>query len=86
MRPRCPPCGVCVSGGAALPVDVLHRFEKRFGAEVLEGYGLSETSPVASFNRPDGARRAGSIGFPVTGVEMRCVDRTGAPVPVGRDR
>jgi len=81
--PALPALRVCVSGGAALPVDVLHRFEKRFGAEVLEGYGLSETSPVASFNRPGGARRPGSIGFPVTGVEMRCVDRIGSPVPVG---
>ncbi len=81
--PDLPALRVCVSGGAALPVEVLHRFEKRFGAEVLEGYGLSETSPVASFNRPGAARRPGSIGFPVTGVEMRCVDGTGDPVPVG---
>jgi long-chain acyl-CoA synthetase len=42
---------LCVSGGAALPVEVLHGFEKRFGTVILEGYGLSETSPVATFNR-----------------------------------
>jgi long-chain acyl-CoA synthetase len=83
QTPELPSLRVCVSGGAALPVDVLHRFESRFAVEVLEGYGLSETSPVASFNRPGGARRAGSIGFPVTGVEMQCVDRAGSPVPVG---
>jgi acyl-CoA synthetase (AMP-forming)/AMP-acid ligase II len=42
---------VCVSGGAALPVEVMRAFEERFGCQILEGYGLSETSPVASFNR-----------------------------------
>jgi long-chain acyl-CoA synthetase len=65
---------VCVSGGAAMPVEVLHAFERRFGCTVLEGYGLSETSPVASFNRPDRERKAGSIGLPVDGVEMRLLD------------
>ena len=44
---------VCVSGGAAMPVEVMRAFEAQFGCEMLEGYGLSETSPVASFNRRD---------------------------------
>jgi long-chain acyl-CoA synthetase len=66
---------VCVSGGAALPLEVLHGFEAAFGCVVLEGYGLSETSPVASFNRPQ-LRKPGSIGTPVTGVEMRLLDVT----------
>src|SRR5262249_663113 len=44
---------VCASGGASLPVEVLHGFEQRFGCKILEGYGLSETSPIASFNHPD---------------------------------
>jgi long-chain acyl-CoA synthetase len=66
---------VCVSGGAALPLEVLHGFEAAFGCVVLEGYGLSETSPVAAFNRPE-LRRPGSIGTPVDGVEMRLVDPT----------
>ena len=57
--PALPDLRVCISGGAALPVEVLHRFEERFGAQVLEGYGLSETSPVASFNRIDREREAG---------------------------
>jgi long-chain acyl-CoA synthetase len=65
---------VCVSGGAALPVEVLRAFEQRFGCSVLEGYGLSETSPVASFNRPDRERKPGSIGLPVDGVEMKLLD------------
>jgi long-chain acyl-CoA synthetase len=81
--PALPGLRACISGGAALPVEVLNRFEKRFGSEVLEGYGLSETSPVASFNRPGGLRKPGSIGYPVTGVEMQVVDADGAPVPVG---
>ncbi|MCW2649304.1 MAG: Long-chain fatty acid--CoA ligase [Mycobacterium sp.] len=75
---------VCISGGAALPVDVLHRFESRFGCVVLEGYGLSETSPVASFNHPDAQRKAGSIGTPIDGVQMRIVDDSGQPVQPGR--
>jgi long-chain acyl-CoA synthetase len=65
---------VCVSGGAALPVEVLHAFEEAFGCIVLEGYGLSETSPIASFNHPDRERKAGSIGTPVAGVELKLLD------------
>lgn len=74
---------VCVSGGAALPVQVLADFEKAFGCTVLEGYGLSETSPVAAFNHPNRPRRPGSIGTPIEGVEMRIVDLNGDAVPPG---
>jgi long-chain acyl-CoA synthetase len=63
-----------VSGGASLPVEVMDRFEDTFGCVVLEGYGLSETSPVACFNRADHVRKAGSIGIPVPGVEMKLLD------------
>ena len=73
----------CISGGAAMPVEILHAFEKTFGCIILEGYGLSETSPVASFNHPDAERKPGSIGTPVAGVEMRVVDADGADVPPG---
>lgn len=69
---------VAVSGGAAIPVEVLRGFEQRFGATVLEGYGLSETSPVASFNHPDRPRKAGSIGVPIRGVEMKLVAEDGS--------
>lgn len=62
------------SGGSALPLEVLNRFEERFGVNILEGYGLSETSPVASFNQPDRPTKPGSIGRPVWGVEMKLVD------------
>ena len=74
---------ICASGGAALPVEVLHGFEERFNTKVLEGYGLSETSPVASFTPPDGERKAGAIGIPIPGVEMKVVDDEGNDVPQG---
>ena len=74
---------LCISGGAAMPVEVLRQFEDQFDCIVLEGYGLSETSPVASFNHPDRERKPGSIGTPIRGVEMRVVDATGAEVPQG---
>jgi long-chain acyl-CoA synthetase len=74
---------VCVSGGAAMPVEVLRGFEEAFGGVVLEGYGLSETSPVASFNHPDRPRKPGSIGTPIRGVQMRVVDKEGHEVPQG---
>jgi long-chain acyl-CoA synthetase len=62
------------SGGSALPLEVLRQFADRTGVDIMEGYGLSETSPVASFNRPDRPAKAGSIGLPIWGVEMRLVD------------
>jgi long-chain acyl-CoA synthetase len=73
----------CISGGSAMPVEVMKSFEKQFGCIVLEGYGLSETAPVASFNRPDLERKPGSIGVPVRGVEMRLVDDDGGDVATG---
>jgi long-chain acyl-CoA synthetase len=74
---------LCVSGGAALPVEVMRGFEEGFGCVILEGYGLSETSPVASFNHPERVRKPGSIGTPVRGVAMRVVDEKGDDVPPG---
>jgi long-chain acyl-CoA synthetase len=73
----------CVSGGAALPVAVLNNFEKTFDAMILEGYGLSETSPAVTFNHPTAERRPGSIGTPIAGVQVRLVDEGGNPVPAG---
>ncbi|MBP2706647.1 long-chain fatty acid--CoA ligase [Microbispora sp. RL4-1S] len=63
-----------LSGGSALPVEVLKGFSAAFGVDILEGYGLSETSPVASFNQLGRPAKPGSIGTPVWGVEMRLVD------------
>ena len=73
----------CITGGASMPVEVLRGFEQAFGAIVLEGYGLSETSPVASSNHPDRERKPGSIGTPLEGVEMRVVDEDDNEVAQG---
>ena len=74
---------LCVSGGAALAGEVLRGFEGAFECAVLEGYGLSETSPVASFNQPDRERKPGSIGTPIESVEMKVVDLDREEVPQG---
>ena len=74
---------VCASGGSAMPVEVMKAFEQAFDAKILEGYGLSETSPVASFNHPDRERKPGSIGTPIEGVEMKVVDDDGNEVEQG---
>jgi len=74
---------LCASGGSAMPVEVMKAFEEKFGCKILEGYGLSETSPVASFNHPDRERKPGSIGTPIEGVEMKVVDEDGNEVAQG---
>ncbi|PJN38535.1 hypothetical protein CG747_23140 [Streptomyces sp. CB02959] len=74
---------LAVSGGAALPDEALHAAERSFGVPVLEGYGLSETSPVAAFNHPDRPRKPGAIGHPVRGVEMRLLAPDGTAVGPG---
>jgi long-chain acyl-CoA synthetase len=74
---------VCASGGASMPVELMRGFEAAFGCTILEGYGLSETSPVASFNQPDRERKVGSIGTPIPGVEMKLVDETGGEPETG---
>lgn len=70
----------CIVGGAPMPVEVLRAFEQKFGCAVFEGYGLSETAPIACFNRPAMPRKAGTIGTPVRGCELRLVDDQGNPV------
>ena len=65
---------VAAAGGAALPVEVHKEFEKQFGVTIREGYGLSETSPVASFSPEGDDIRVGSIGVPAPGVEMKLID------------
>ncbi|WP_027340958.1 long-chain-fatty-acid--CoA ligase [Hamadaea tsunoensis] len=69
-RDRLPALRICVSGGASLPVAVLEKFEKIFGARIFEGYGLSETSPTATTNQPQFGVRPGTIGHPIWGVEV----------------
>jgi long-chain acyl-CoA synthetase len=82
-RPDTSTLRVFLSGGASLPVEVLRAFEAQFDGAILEGYGLSETSPVASFNHPDRERKPGSIGTPIKDVEMKVVDEHDAEVPAG---
>jgi long-chain acyl-CoA synthetase len=67
----------CMSGGAAMPVEMMRAFEEAFGAKILEGYGLSETSPVSCSNPPEGERKPGSVGIPIRGVEMAVLDDDG---------
>jgi long-chain acyl-CoA synthetase len=74
---------MCISGGAALPVEVLRGFDDAYKVPVLEGYGLSETSPVASFNHPGRVRKPGSIGTPIRDVRMRVVDGDDNEVALG---
>jgi long-chain acyl-CoA synthetase len=74
---------VCASGGASLPLELMRAFEEKFSTVILEGYGLSETSPVASFNHPDRERKVGSIGTPIAGVQMRVVGDDGRELPAG---
>ncbi|MGW7434444.1 long-chain-fatty-acid--CoA ligase [Streptomyces sp. NPDC054849] len=68
------------SGGSALPVEIHRRFKERFGVTIMEGYGLSETSPAATFAPRGEEVRPGSIGRPVWGVEVDLVDQDWAPV------
>jgi long-chain acyl-CoA synthetase len=74
---------LCVSGGSAMPVEVLRGFDEAFGAKILEGYGLSETTGMASFNVRDRERKPGSIGVPVGGTEIKVVDDQDDEVPQG---
>jgi long-chain acyl-CoA synthetase len=74
---------ICISGGAPMPVEVMRRFESTFGVRVLEGYGLSETAPVVAFNQLYRPSKPGTVGLPVFGVDVRCVDEAGRPVSTG---
>ncbi|WP_394583191.1 fatty acid--CoA ligase family protein [Cytobacillus firmus] len=74
---------LCISGGAAMPVALLHGFEKKFSVIVSEGYGLSEASPVTCFNPLDKPRKAGSIGQSIMNVENKVVNELGEEVSVG---
>lgn len=74
---------ICVSGGAAMPVEVLRGFDDAFGTTILEGYGLSESTGMGSFNTVDRERKPGSIGGPVGGTGMKVVDDDGNEMPQG---
>jgi long-chain acyl-CoA synthetase len=74
---------VCISGGAAIPGEVLRGFEQKYDVKILEGYGLSETVATGTFNRLDRPSKIGSIGLPAWGIWVRVVDPEGKDVPVG---
>ncbi|HEV3231157.1 MAG TPA: AMP-binding protein, partial [Candidatus Dormibacteraeota bacterium] len=74
---------LCVSGGAAIPEQVINSWEQATGTKILEGYGLSETSPTATFNQLDLGTKVGSIGKPIWGVEVKIFDDAGQEVPQG---
>ncbi|MGB0929654.1 MAG: long-chain-fatty-acid--CoA ligase [Chitinophagales bacterium] len=74
---------VAGSGGAALPVQVLKDFKEKFDVDILEGYGMSESSGACTFNHLEIGTKAGSIGTPVWGMEVKLVDSEGNEVPVG---
>jgi long-chain acyl-CoA synthetase len=67
---------IAVSGGSSLPLEIIKEVRRRFGVTILEGYGLSETSPVATFSDPDSEPRPGSIGIPIWGVEVKLIDES----------
>jgi long-chain acyl-CoA synthetase len=73
----------CCSGGSAMPVEVMHAFNKKHNVQIMEGYGLSETSPVASFNHLDRPSKPGSVGTPIWGVQMGIFDPEGKQLPPG---
>ncbi len=78
-----PPVRIAHVGGAPVPVEVARDFERTFGGEVYEGYGLTETSGVATTYRADQLRKPGSVGTPVGETEMRVVSLEGVPLPPG---
>ncbi len=73
------------SGGASMPAEVLDAFEQRFDVPILEGYGLSETSPTATFNQTVQDRRVYSVGKPIWGVEVKVFGPDDHELPAGRD-
>jgi long-chain acyl-CoA synthetase len=75
---------LCVSGGAAMAVELMARFEEIFGVTILEGYGLSETSPVATFNLSQEERKPGSIGKAIWGTEVKIFDDQDQELPAGQ--
>ncbi len=75
---------LCYSGGAPMPVEIMREFERVFGIRILEGYGLSETSPVVSFNHPELPSKPGTVGQPLFAVDVRVVDLSDRELPVGQ--
>jgi long-chain acyl-CoA synthetase len=77
------PLRLCISGGAALPLEVLREFDAKFPTPLVEGYGPTESSPVATVNPVHGSRKAGSVGVPIPDVQLSIRDDGGHELPVG---
>jgi len=74
----------CITGGSAIPPEYIPMFKEKFGVTLIQGYGLTEASPVCSVSRIDGAQKPGSIGPPISGVEAKVVDESDSELPAGR--
>ena len=72
-----------VSGGAAMPVEIMKQFEARFGKLIYEGDGPTECSPVTCVNPIHGRRKLGTVGLPIPGVAMKIMDESGQEIPHG---
>lgn len=79
----CQSIRMCISGGASIPAELLHKFENKFNVSILEGYGLSETSPLVAINPLKGTRKPGSIGLNIPAVQSKVVDEFGKELPRG---
>ncbi|MBD3264373.1 MAG: long-chain-fatty-acid--CoA ligase [Candidatus Omnitrophica bacterium] len=77
------PVRICISGAAALPYPVWKKFEQKFRRKLLQGYGLTEASPVVSLNPLGGLRKPDSIGKPLSSVEVKVISRNGKELSVG---
>ncbi|MGG1661099.1 long-chain-fatty-acid--CoA ligase [Brevibacillus sp. NRS-1366] len=74
---------LCCSGGASMPVELLHKFEAKYELKILEGYGLSEAAPATAFNPLRGTRKPGSVGIDIPGVTNKIFDPEGNELPRG---
>ncbi|MCW5959098.1 MAG: long-chain fatty acid--CoA ligase [Pyrinomonadaceae bacterium] len=83
VAPYAESLNILSSGGAPMPVEVMTKFEKLFNCRILEGYGLSETSPITTFNHPTARSKPGTVGQPLFGLEVKCVDDDDNEVPTG---
>jgi long-chain acyl-CoA synthetase len=79
----CSSLRLCITGGSTMPPEYIPMFEKRFGVKLMEGYGLTEASPVCSFSRLDMEQKPGSIGTPIPGAEAKIFNDSGNELPPG---
>jgi len=78
------PVRLCISGAAALPIPTWEKFQKRFGISLLEGYGLTEASPVVSLNPFRGINKGGSVGPPLKGVKVKIINSKDEELAIGQ--